>query len=155
GNGYIDGSETNVNGSTSGGLPTADEYLWGDDGSNGGTANNGILEPGEIRAIIENNKVLDTSGTVITATNGDTREAGTGLTRAQALAAVTRVMVTLIAETPQPDKNYTTSAHGSSYQYREAVVGATVEPRNPNNTITASASLVLTASPLSVTCPTT
>jgi len=134
-----------------------DTFLWGDDGSGGGTAGDGVLEDGEVSALLTGNgggpKIIDNFNALITAATGDAR--ATALTRAQVLSNVQRVVVTLVTETPKADPNYSTSPHGSGYAYREHVVTASVAPRNQLTDVTADMSLTVSPSPDSVTCPNT
>ncbi|MBI5746725.1 MAG: prepilin-type N-terminal cleavage/methylation domain-containing protein [Nitrospirae bacterium] len=134
-----------------------DEYLWGDDGSNGGTANNGKLEQGEITALLTGNggrpKTLYMSNTSVTNNNGDIRAVATPTTLANELANISRVSVTLTAETLRVDENYSASAHGAAYKYHDMTVTSEIDPRNPVVQVVISPSLVLSASPQTLSCP--
>jgi prepilin-type N-terminal cleavage/methylation domain-containing protein len=138
-----------------------DFFLWGDDGGTAGTgsvyANNGVLDPPEIDALMTGNggspKVIDNFNALITSTTGDAR--ATALTRAQVLSNIARVTVTVVTETAEPDSSYKRSPHGTDYPYREHVVTASASPRNALADITSDRSLTLAASPTDVQCPAT
>jgi len=138
-----------------------DFFLWGDDGGTDGLgsplANNGVLDPHEINALMTGNgggpKVIEASSAMITAATGDAR--ATGLTFAQVLSKIARVTVTVVTEAPEPDPTYVDSPHGADYKFREHVVTASASPRNALTDVTPDMSLTVTAAPADVQCPAT
>jgi prepilin-type N-terminal cleavage/methylation domain-containing protein len=138
-----------------------DFFLWGDDGGTDGLgsplANNGVLDPPEIEALMTGNgggpKVIDGEAAAITAATGDAR--ATALTFAQVLSEIARVTVNVVTEAAEPDPDYVGSPHGADYPYREHVVSASASPRNALTEVTPDKSLTVSASPSDVQCPAT
>jgi prepilin-type N-terminal cleavage/methylation domain-containing protein len=139
------------------GSGTIDQFLWGDDGSGGGVANDGRLDDSEIDALMTGNggnpKVIDNFNALITSSTGDSR--ATALTRSQVLSNIARVTVTVLTEASESDPNYASSPHGSTYQYREHAVVSSVSPRNRLTDATADMTLTVSANPADVVCPST
>lgn len=157
GNIEADEGEVDVNGNTK-----ADEYLWGDDGSGGATANNGVLEQGELAALYTGNngkaKFLNTYNVEVTNTNGDTRLVGRAskFYLKTELANITRVELNVNYESGIADEDYKSSPHSTSseyYKYRDVGVSTIVAPRNPIPEVTSYPTLILSASPISLQCP--
>jgi prepilin-type N-terminal cleavage/methylation domain-containing protein len=104
--------------------------LWGDDGSGGGTANNGILEAGEIAALgpvtgedANGNDVLDA---------GEDRN-GNGRLDRRPGDLIERVNLHLATEAAYPDMNFVDeqrSGTGTPFRYRVVTLNAEIEPRN-------------------------
>jgi prepilin-type N-terminal cleavage/methylation domain-containing protein len=138
-----------------------DFFLWGDDGGTAGLAsplaNNGVLDPPEIEALMTGNaggpKVIHAVSSPVTAATGDAR--ATGLTFTQVLSKIARVTVTVVTEAAEPDPDYSGSPHGTDYPYREHVVTASASPRNAMTQVTADMSLTVAAAPDEVQCPAT
>jgi len=138
-----------------------DYFLWGDDGGTDGLgspfANNGVLDPPEIEALMTGNggnpKVIDNTNALITAATGDAR--ATSMSFAQALGKVARVTVTVVTEAAEPDPDYISSPHGADYPYREHIVTASATPRNLLTEVIPDMSLTVSASPAEVQCPST
>lgn len=104
--------------------------LWGDDGSGGGTAGNGLLEAGEIAALTavtdedaDNDSTLDA---------GEDRN-GNGTLERRPADLITNVQVHITTETSYPDMNYVDparSAVDTPYRYRSVMSNTEIKPRN-------------------------
>ena len=104
--------------------------LWGDTGAGGGTAGNGILEPGEIAALgpvtdedADNDATLD---------SGEDRN-GNGILERRPGELIKRIQIHVTTETSYPDLKYTDptrSANGSPFHYRSIMSNTEVKPRN-------------------------
>ncbi len=108
----------------------AAEDLWGDDGSGGGTAGNGILEAGELSALgvvtdedANDNAVLDT---------GEDRN-GNGTLDRHIADIITRVEIHVTCETSYPDMDYEDPNRSSDtvpFRHRSVTMNTEIKPRN-------------------------
>ncbi len=104
--------------------------LWGDNGAGGGTAGNGVLEPGELTALTavtgedaNHNGVLD---------SGEDRNANGVLDR-DISDLIKKVEVHVTSETPYPDPNFKDTALSSgttAFRYHVVTISTDVKPRN-------------------------
>ncbi len=104
--------------------------LWGDTGTGGGIARNGVLEPGELAALgpvtdedANDNAVLDA---------GEDRN-GNGILDRRIGDIIKRVEVHVTAETPYSDMKYadrTRSSAASPFRYRTVTLSTEIKPRN-------------------------
>ncbi len=106
------------------------EDLWGDDGSGGGTAGNGILEAGELAALgpvtdedTDDDAVLD---------SGEDRN-GNGTLERRIADLITRVEIHVTCETSYPDMNYedpNRSSTNTPFRHRSVTMNTEIKPRN-------------------------
>jgi photosystem II stability/assembly factor-like uncharacterized protein len=104
--------------------------LWGDDGSGGGTAGNGVLESGELAALGPVT-VEDADGDA-TLDSGEDRN-GNGSLERTITELIHRVDIHVTAETSYPDMDWEDpdrSASGSPFRYRVVTLNTQIEPRN-------------------------
>ncbi len=104
--------------------------LWGDNGAGGGTAGNGILEPGEIAALsavtdedTDNDSTLDT---------GEDRN-GNGTLERRVTSLISRIEVHVTTETSYPDIDYVDpnrSSNTTPFKYRSVMSNTEIKPRN-------------------------
>lgn len=104
--------------------------LWGDTGAGGGTARNGVLEPGELAALgpvtdedANDNAVLD---------SGEDRN-GNGMLDRRIGDIIKRVEVHVTAETPYADMKYADKTRSNStnpFRYRSITLSTEIKPRN-------------------------
>ncbi|RMG43150.1 MAG: hypothetical protein D6718_12825 [Acidobacteria bacterium] len=104
--------------------------LWGDDGSGGGIAGNGLLEPGELAALgpvtdedADDDGVLDP---------GEDRN-GDGVLSRRIDELIREIQVTITAETPYPDPDWqdpVRSTSGSPFRFRSSTIASVIRPRN-------------------------
>ncbi len=104
--------------------------LWGDDGSGGGIAGNGVLEAGEIAALTPvTDEDADDDGTL---DPGEDRN-GDGILQRRVTDLIEKVEIHVTAESPFPDPDWTDpvrSAADEPFRFHSVTMTGTIEPRN-------------------------
>lgn len=106
------------------------EDLWGDDGTGGGTAGNGILEPGELSAL---GPVTDEDANDDAVLDAGEDRNGNGTLERRITQLITRVEVHVTTETSYPDVDYADpnrSDPSTPFRYRSVTTNTEIKPRN-------------------------